>query len=333
MKKLLVVALVLTCMLFSIVAQGQGEAGEKTYTLRFGHTLTPEDEFHKAYERWGQRVSEKTGGKLKIEVYPSSQLGVEEDVLEQIKQGSNVGWQTDPGRLGNYVNEFSIFYMPFFLEGGMADVEKLLKSAEVKSWCEKLEKEHHIKVISYAWVQGNRSIMANKIAKSPSELSGMLIRTAPAPAWVACVNSLGCKAVALAYGEMYNGIQTKVVDGCELPYAAAKNMKINEVAKYIIETNHIFQLNVMVCSADWFNALPDDYKTILVEECDKAGLEASKVLVDGAAADRQYLVDHGMTLIPNSELDMEAFRKAGDQAYKELGLLETKAKIFKELGK
>lgn len=332
MKRLLVVLLVLV-MVFSLFAQGSNESRKDTYLLRFGHTLTSEDEFHKGYEKWAERVAERTDGKLRIEVYPNAQLGVEEDVLEQMKQGSNVGWQTDPGRLGNYVKEFSIFYMPFFLEGGMKDVEKLLKSEEVHKWIDQLEKEHNIKVVSYAWVQGNRSVMANKPAYSPDDLKGMMIRTAPAPAWVACVNSLGCKAVALAYGEMYNGIQTKVVDGCELPFAAAKNMKIYEVAKYIIETNHIFQLNVMVVSADWFNKLPAEYQQILCEECDKAGLAASNVLVSNADADRQFLIDNGMTLIPNSQLNMDAFRKSGDKAYLELGLLDAKEKIFRELGK
>lgn len=331
MKKLLVIMLVL----FIGTALFANAASEKSdsYLLRFGHTLTPEDEFHKAYLKWGEAVAARTDGKLKIEVYPSAQLGVEEDILEQMKQGTNVGWQTDPGRLGSYVNEWSIFYMPFFLEGGMSDVEKLLDSPTVKSWVDKLEKEHNLKVVSYAWVQGNRSVMTNKPAKSPADLSSQLIRTAPAPAWVACVNALGCKAVALAYGEMYNGIQTKVVDGCELPYAAAKNMKINEVAKYIVETNHIFQINVMVVSATWFNSLPAEYQKILCEECDKAGLAASKILVDAADADRQYLIDHGMTLIPHSELDMDAFHESGKQAYKALGLEETKALIDKELGR
>lgn len=215
----------------------------------------------------------------------------------------------------------------------MDDVRKMLKSEEVKKWCAQLEKEHGIKVISYAWVQGNRSVMANKPARSPKELSGMRIRTAPAPAWVSCVDSLGCKATALPYSDIYNGIQTKVVEGCELPYAAAISMKINEVAKYIVETNHIFQINVQVCSAAWFNSLPEDFQKILCEECDKAGLEVSQMLVDNALADREYLTTHGMTLIPHEELDMDAFRESGKKAYEKMGLLETKAKIDKELGR
>jgi len=240
-----------------LFAGGKSESKAQTYKLRFGHVQTSEDLFHKAYEKWAKVVSEKTTGGLTSEVYPSAQLGVEEDILEQMRKGSNVGWQTDPARLGNYVKEFSILYAPYLLDG-LDDVKKLLDSKAIGGWSTKLENEFKIKIVSYAWVQGFRNIFSNKVGKSPAELKGMMIRTAPAPMWVASVNSLGCKAVALPYGELYNGIQTKVVDGCELPYAAATTLKVYEVAKYIIETQHIFQANVQVVSAEWFNKVPKE---------------------------------------------------------------------------
>lgn len=333
MKKTLFVLLMIAVILLPIIAQGtQEQSAEKEYLLRFGHVLTPEDTFHKQYLEWAKAVFEKTNGKLKIEVYPSAQLGVEEDVLEQIRLGSNVGWQTDPARLGNYVKEWGILYMPFFLSG-IEDVEKLLDSKVVQGWVDKLEKEHQIKVVSYAWVQGFRNVFTNKPGKSPSELRNSLIRTANAPAWLATVNSLGCKAVALPYGDLYNGIQTKVVDGCELPYAAAKQLKVYEVAKNIVETQHIFQLNVMVVSASWYNKLPSEYQKILVDECNKAGLAASNILLKNAEADRQFMIDQGMTYIPHSALDVDAFKVSGQKAYESLGLAEVKAAVYAELGK
>lgn len=333
MKKSILIILLVALMLLPLAAQGKSEAeADQQYVLRFGHVQTPEDTFNKQYLEWSKAVSERTNGKLKIEVYPSGLLGVEEDVLEQIRLGTNVGWQTDPARLGNYVKEWGILYMPFFL-GGIDDVEKLLESKVVQGWVDKLEKDFQIKVVSYAWVQGFRNIYTNKPGKSPQELRNSLIRTANAPAWLATVNSLGCKAVALAYGDLYNGIQTKVVDGCELPYAAAKELKVYEVAKYIVETEHIFQLNVMVVSSAWFNKLPADYQAILIEECDKAGLVASNILLKNAEADRQFMIDKGMTYIPHSELDNKAFVASGEQAYKALGLDAAKAAVYAELGK
>ncbi|RGZ00387.1 C4-dicarboxylate TRAP transporter substrate-binding protein [Clostridium sp. AM58-1XD] len=304
----------------------------QVYKLNFGHTLTEQDPFHQAYLKWAEAVNEKTGGKLQIEVYPSSQLGVEEDVLEQMKQGTNVGWQTDAARLGNYVNEFGVLLAPYCLDN-MDEVKQLLDSPTIKEWEKKLEDEHNIKVISFAYVQGFRNIFSNKKGTSPEELKGVQIRTAGAPIWVAGIDSLGCKAVSLAYGEMYNGIQTKVVDGCELPYIAANNLKIQEVAKYILETQHIYQMNFMVCSADWYNSLPEEFQKILVEECDKAGLEVSEQMEKDSEANKQVMIDAGMEYVPFEEMDIEAFKKSSQAAYDKLNLNEAREAIYKELGK
>ena len=330
-KGILAVGLFLIVCAF-LAAGGKSESKAQVYKLRFGHVQTSEDLFHKAYEKWAKAVNEKSQGGILMEVYPSAQLGVEEDVLEQMRKGSNVGWQTDPARLGNYVKEFSILYAPYLLDG-LDDVKKLLDSKTIAEWSKKLEDNYKIKIVSYAWVQGFRNIYSNKLGKNPSELKGMMIRTAPAPMWVATVNSLGCKAVALPYGELYNGIQTKVVDGCELPFAAATTLKVNEVAKYIIETRHIFQANVQVVSADWFNKLPKEYQTLLVDESNKAGLEVSELLQKNAERDKQTLISKGMTYIPYSDLDIEAFKKAGQAAYDQMNLAAAKAAIYGELGK
>lgn len=316
----------------SFTVTKDSEAKDPEFKLRFGHVQTSEDLFHKAYVKWGEAVAEKTDGNLVIEVFPSAQLGVEEDVLEQMRKGSNVGWQTDPARLGNYVNEFSVLYAPFLLSN-LDEVKQLLDSPTIASWVKNLEENYKLKVVSYAWVQGFRNVFSNKMGKSPEDFKKMLIRTAPAPMWVATVNSLGCKAVALPYGELYNGIQTKIVDGCELPYAAAAKLKVFEVAKYILETQHIFQLNVQVVSADWFNKLPKDYQKILIDECNNAGLEVSEVLQKNADSDREFMIGKGMTYVPHKDLDMDAFKKSGQAAYDKMNLGEAKNAIYKELGK
>ena len=143
--------------------------------LRFGHVQTEKEEYHKAYIRWAEAVKERTNGDFVIEVYPNAQLGVEEDILEQMRKGSNVGWQTDPARLGDYVEEFSVLYGAYLLSG-YDDFEGLLGSPTINSWSKKLEDEFGIKVLSYAYAQGFRNVMANVQARSPRELRGVRIR-------------------------------------------------------------------------------------------------------------------------------------------------------------
>ena len=334
MKKTIIVIGIALFVCFALSAGGQGEPkeGEPSYVLRFGHVQTEKEEYHKAYLKWAEAVNERTNGDFIIEVYPNAQLGVEEDILEQMRKGSNVGWQTDPARLGDYVEEFSVLYGAYLLSG-YDDFKALLGSPTINGWSERLEKEYGIKVLSYAYAQGFRNIMANVQARSPQDLKGVRIRTAPAPAWLATVNSLGATATGLPYGELYNGIQTGVVDGAELPVSAARALSVEEVADYLIETRHIYQMNVLVASAEWFNALPADYQKILTEEADKAGLGATQALEAKAGTDMQYLLDNGMTLIPWDELDTEAFIKAGQRCYEELGVVDAKEAIYKELGK
>ena len=304
----------------------------QVYTLNFGHTLTEQDPFHQAYLKWAEEVKEKTNGKLIIEVYANSQLGVEEDVLEQMKQGTNVGWQTDAARLGNYVNDFSVLLAPYFLES-LDEVKALLDSPTIAGWEKQLEEEHNIKVISFAFVQGYRNVFANKKATTPAEMEGLKIRTAGAPIWVNGVNSLGCTATALAYGEIYNGIQTKVVDGCELPYIAAASLNIQEVATHVLETQHFYQNNFMVCSADWFNSLPEEYQAILCDECDSAGIEVSEQMEKDTAAAKQVFVDAGLEIVEHEDMDIEAFKAKSQEAYDALNLNEARDAIFAELGR
>lgn len=306
--------------------------GEKKYVLRFGHALTEQDKAHEYMLKWADAVREKTNGEVDIEIYANSQLGTEEDVIEQIRQGANIGWQTDFARLGSYVNGLSVCNAAYFVDN-VEEASKLKDSKTIQELNKQLADEFNIYNLSFDWMQGPRHLFTNKKATNPAELKGLLIRTAPAPIWVESVNSLGCTATALSYGEIYTGIQTKVVDGCELPYNAALNLKINEVCKYVLETGHFFAINTMIVSQDWMNSLPEEYQKIVIDECNKAGMEETIELANQTSESKQAMIDAGMTVITPEELDMEAFKAGSEAAYKNLGLTDIRKAIYSEIGK
>lgn len=306
-------------------------AGEK-YVLRFGHALTEQDKAHEYMLKWADAVREKTNGEVDIEIYANSQLGTEEDVIEQIRQGANIGWQTDFARLGSYVNGLSVCNAAYFVDT-VEEASKLKDSKTIQELNKQLADEFNIYNLSFDWMQGPRHLFTNKKATNPAELKGLLIRTAPAPIWVESVNSLGCTATALSYGEIYTGIQTKVVDGCELPYNAALNLKINEVCKYVLETGHFFAINTMIVSQDWMNSLPEEYQKIVIDECNKAGMEETIELANQTAESKQAMIDAGMTVITPEELDMEAFKAGSEAAYVNLGLTDIRKAVYSEIGK
>ena len=302
----------------------------KTYTLKFNHVLGPKEPFHEGFTRWSKRVEERTKGGLKIDVFHSAQLGKEEDIIEQIRQGANLGQNTDSARLGNYVPGIAVMNGPYFAES-LEDVAKLRKAPSVVKWQEELASKHGLKVVCFNWVQGYRHFFTNKPVRKPEDLKGQRVRTPPAPIWQESVRSLGAAPVAMAFGEMYPALQQKAIDGVELVYNNIPGARFYEVLKYANETRHIMLINFEVVSSKWFDTLPKDYQAALVEECDKAGEETSQTILRLEAEVKQQLKGRGMTVV--EDVDIAAFRKAGEQAYEALKLTAVKDAVHKEIGK
>ncbi len=157
---------------------------------------------------------------------------------------------------------------------------KLTKSPTIKGFLDDLANKYGLKILSFSWVQGYRHFFTNKPIRTPEDLKGLRIRTPPAPIWQESIRALGATPVALAFGEMYPALQSKVMDGVELVYNNIPAGRFYEVLKYVSESRHIMLVNYEAISSKWFNTLPPDYQKILVEECDKAGIETSKLIME-----------------------------------------------------
>lgn len=302
----------------------------KAFVLKFNHVLGPGEPYHAGFQRWAKAVEEKTKGGLKIEVFHSAQLGVEEDIIEQIRQGANIGQNTDSARLGNYIPGIAIMNGPYFAET-LDEVVKLRELPTVKAWLDELAEKYGLKVLSFNWVQGYRHFFTNKPIRKPEDLRGLRIRTPPAPIWQESIRALGATPVALAFGEMYPALQQRAVDGVELVYNNIPGGRFYEVLKYANETRHIMLINFEVISTKFFNSLPPEYQRILVEECERAGLETSREIFRLEAEVKQQLKGRGMTVV--EDVDLAAFRKAGEKAYEVLKITQAKEAVYKELGK
>jgi tripartite ATP-independent transporter DctP family solute receptor len=306
--------------------------GQPKYVLKFNHVLGQKEPYHQGFLNWAKAVEEKTKGGLKIEVFPSAQLGVEEDILEQIRAGANIGQNTDSARMGMYVPGIACLNGPYFAEN-LVEVAKLTKAPTIVRFHDELANKHGMKVLSFSWVQGYRHFFTNKQIRSPEDLKGMRIRTPPAPIWQESVRALGATPVALAFGDMYPALQQKAMDGVELVYNNIPAGRFYEVLKYVTESHHIMLVNYEVISSKWFNALPPDYQKILVEECEKAGIETSKLIMDKLEKEvkAELTTKRGMVVVDN--VDIAAFKKAGEKAYEVLKIADVKKQIFNEIGK
>ncbi|KFB09379.1 C4-dicarboxylate TRAP transporter substrate-binding protein [Nitratireductor basaltis] len=321
--------LMLTCAALAMGAASAGTAlAQETFTLRFNHVLGASEPFHQGFLDWAKRVEERTDGGLKMEVFHSAQLGVEEDIIEQIRQGANIGQNTDAARLGNYVPGIAIINGPYFVSS-MEEAFALADLPTIQKWQDELASDHGLKVVCFDWVQGFRNFYTNKPIRTPEDLSGQRIRTPPAPIWQESIRALGAEPVAMAFGDVYPGLQQRAIDGAELVYPNITAGNLHEVLDHANETKHILLTNFQVVSSDWFNKLPEDYQTALVEECRTAGQETSRVIAEATEKAKQEVQEAGMQII--EDVDMDAFRAAGDAAYEKLGLTEAVQQVRSEM--
>lgn len=279
-----------------------------------------------------EKVSERTNGKVTVEIYASNSLGTNEDVLEQARLGTNIAQYCDPGRLDGYVPGVSAISAPYVVEG-YDDIAALKSCPTVQAWESTLENDFGLTVMAWNFCQGFRNVFATKGGRTPADFKGVQLRSATAPVWVATVEALGATPVSLEFGEMYSGIQTKIVDGCEQNYGSIYNNAIYEVVTTMSETRHVYLANCIVISSQWLRALPEEFQNILLEECEAAGERTSTRLAELDSYYLDEMVKYGLEVIPYEEMDIDAFKASAETAYATLGITDAVNSLKADLGK
>jgi tripartite ATP-independent transporter DctP family solute receptor len=296
---------------------------EAQQQLNINTALTKDDPIYKGLERLRDRVAERSKGQLNIRIFPGSQLGKDEDVLEQARAGANVAVVVDGGRLAVFVKEFGILGAPY-LASGFDGIRKVVTSPMLEEWNGKLKTASGHYALSFNWWQGERHLLTNKPIKVPADLSGIRMRTPGAPVWVETIRAMGATPTPMGWGEVYPALQQQVIDAVEAQHPASLGSRLYEVTKYLTKTGHFNLITGVVTSAAWFDKLSPDLQTILREETLAAGDYASKLTQDSLAGIEAEFKAKGMTV---TEVDTTPFVKATAGVYEKLGYGELRTKV------
>lgn len=298
------------------------------HVLKVGTVLTETDPLYAGLEAFANKVMERTNGAVEVQLFASSQLGGDEDVIEQAKLGANVAILTDPGRMATYVPEFGIFGAPYLVDS-YDEMLKLLNTTAYQELADEFE-AYGLKILAFNYFQGTRQLFTKKPIATPADLNGERIRSSGSAVVTGTIEAMGANATVLPWSEAYQALQQKVIDGVEVHYSAAVGSSIPEVTSHLSKTAHFYLLTGMVCSESWFSQLPEEYQTIVVEEAYNGGMVASQGVLDGEAEFEQKLLDGGLILV---DCEVEAFKEATASVYDDLGFRELKDAIDAELGK
>ena len=298
------------------------------FTLGVNTALTTGDPLYKGLEAFRDMVAEDSGGRLEIKLYPNSQLGPDEDVLEQARAGAPVAVIVDGGRLANYTKEFGILGAPY-LASGYDGIRKVVTSPLFDGWATKLHDDGGLQVLSFNWWQGERELWTNVKVTTPEDLKGVRMRTPGAPVWTETVAAMGATPTPMPWADVYSALQQKAIDAAEAQLPAGEGAKLFEVTHHLTMTGHINLITGMVTSAQWFDSLPPDLQKVLLDDALKAGDIGSNATNDSLDALKQKLADQGMEV---SEIDVAPFREAAMGVYEKLGYADLHAEVQKILG-
>jgi tripartite ATP-independent transporter DctP family solute receptor len=299
-------------------------ASAAKYTLSVTTPLATNDPMWTGLETFRDAVAKRSNGEIEVKLFPNSQLGPDEDVLEQARAGAPVGVLVEGGRLSPFVKEFGILSAPYLIPGGYENVRKVVTSPLVEEWSVKLAKASGHQVLSYNWWQGVRELWTQNPVRTPADLKGIRVRTVGAPIWLETVRAMGGTPTPMPWTEVYSALEQKVIDAAEAQLPAGYSSKLQEVTKYLTMTHHIHLNSGVVVSAQWFNSLPPELQKVLREESLKAGDVASYGTRDRLDELTKNLAAAGMKV---DEIDLTPFQKATEVVYDKLGYRELRDKV------
>lgn len=309
-------------------AASKDASADKVYELKISTTQAETAPIVQGLQAIADKVAEDTDGGVKISIYPSSQLGAEEDMIDQALAGMNVAVLTDAARMSNYVYDMGIFNMAYLVDN-YDEACKVMDTKLFKGWQDELVNQG-IRVLCFNFYDGARSFMTNKKVTTPEELKGQVIRTPGADPWVNSIESMGATAYSVGWSEVYNSIQTKVIDGCEVQNTSAVSSHIYEVCKYMAKTEHISLVNCLITGETWFSTLPSEYQEIVLKDAYDCAYENSKYVESLQPEMESALTENGMEIV---EVDKAPFKEAVKVAYDKMGWTELREEIYAEIGK
>jgi tripartite ATP-independent transporter DctP family solute receptor len=210
-----------------------------------------------ATENMGKKFEAATGGKYKMQMFPSSVLGDEKSMIEQTQIGAIQVLRTSLGPVGAVVPEVNVFNMPFVFRDE-AHMRAVIDGPIGQEILDKISASP-ARMVALAWMDGgSRSIYTKKPVRKIEDLKGQKVRMMGNPLFVDTMNALGGNGIAMGYGEVFSALQTGVIDGAENnPPSLFTANHYATGAKYYAQTNHLIIPELLVMSkAAWDKLTP-----------------------------------------------------------------------------
>ena len=286
-----------------------GVALAEPISIKFSHVVAVDTPKGLAADFFKKRAEELTQGKVKVEVYPNSQLYKDKEEMEALQLGAVQMLAPSLAKFGPLgVKEFELFDLPFIFTD-YAALHSVTTGAVGQELFKKLEPKG-IKGLAY-WDNGFKSFSANTPIKTPADLKGKKLRIQSSKVLEAQMKALLAIPQTMAFSEVYQALQTGVVDGTENPISNFYTQKMHEVQKYLTVTDHGYLGYAVIVNKKFWDELPADIRGQLEMAMKESTEFANKIAKEKNDQDLESVRKSGKTEVTvPSAAEREAFKQA-----------------------
>jgi tripartite ATP-independent transporter DctP family solute receptor len=287
-------------------------AAAQDFRFNIGMVLDPKHPIAVGSYRMAQVAEKESGGRLKLEIFPSSQLGAQREMWQNVQAGL-IGGIIDPtAQIANFVPQFGVLDLPYLVQDA-DEAYKLLDGPVVAQELTARAPAAGFHIVNY-WEVTFRNVYTRTPVNAVADLKGKKIRVIPNPTFIALFRGLGAAPTPMAFGELYTALQQGVVDGAENDSVTYFSTRHFEVAKNYALTNHLMLVNTFVFSERQWQRLPADLRAVL----QKASLEGRKAMLEERRAREAKVMEDlragGVTI---TRPDLNPFIAAGRKTWAE----------------
>ncbi|HBG28745.1 MAG: C4-dicarboxylate ABC transporter substrate-binding protein [Planctomycetes bacterium GWF2_41_51] len=309
MKKLIAL---FSIFLFVFAIAGCKEKQNDTHVnLKLGHALDISHPVHKAMVFMAEKVAEKSQGRMKVEIYPSEQLGTEKESIEALQLGYMAMTKTSSAPLEGFIPEMKIFGIPYLFRDS-EHFWKVLKGPIGKEVLLAGQKQGLRGLCFYD--AGARSFYAKKEISHPSHLKGSKVRVQSSVMSMKMIEAMGGSATPIPFGELYTALDQGVVDAAENNPPSFFTSRHYEVCKFYSLDEHTMLPDILAISTRVWNGLTPEFQQILQEAVDESVEYQRKIWAEAELSDLKSVEEAGVKIIhPDKEPFRESVKKVWDE--------------------
>ncbi len=304
--------LLATAVAFTLAAAGSAFAAP--IVIKYSHVVADQTPKGQAALKFKELAEKKLPGKVEVQVFPNSQLFGDGKEMEALLLGDVQVIAPSLAKFGKYTPKLQVFDLPFLFDDTEA-VDRFQDGTKGQELLDSMSKKG-IKGLGYIH-NGMKQLSANRALRKPEDAKGLKFRIQSSDVLEAQFKALGANPQKLAFSEVYQALQSGVVDGQENTWSNIYTQKFYEVQKYTTESNHGVIDYMVIVNANWWKGLPADVRTGLNEAMVESIKYGNKVAGDEDKAARQKIADSKQTeMIKLTKAELKPWREAMKPVWK-----------------